>query len=188
MRVAHFLTLSLSFVALLQLDDAGKVASKQSQLCSSRLHYLAQVDHLLDLNKNHLQYEHAEDDNSDEGEKTADDDAQVTDGSQLPLKGDSSVFPSPASLQSMEVDSSPTSASNVTSLNKVASKKDNHSDSSEFEVTPRVRLDRLFADYLLRNSQFHKKEDEVHAAAFVLPYSHFFELIVLLCVPLFTLG
>jgi len=144
--------LRLSLVPLwIQLEESERAASKHAKLCTARLNYLQQVDQLAVQNKNgHADFESLEEE--EQG------------GAFMGVQGESQPPPRKAvraarNVHDTEMDASsqPISLSlTAASPAMPAAKPDEEDRAAEaFTVTPRMRLDRIFADHLLRTSQSH---------------------------------
>lgn len=120
------------------MEDSEKVASRHASICANRLHYLQQVDQLAIDNRNGVaEYETMEED---------DEDVETTSRQRKRLNKASTTIT--RNVNDMDVDS--TSAASVTSNSKSAVSND---DVPDFVVSPQMRVDRLFADHLLRTGQ-----------------------------------
>lgn len=144
----------------LQLEEADRAASKQARLCSLRLSYLEQVEKLAQQSKSGpVDFERMADE--EEG------DPAVAVGSIPPTAAaaGSAKTKSRSTRNASEMDTDSAEAAVAGSLALAASASSSaaaaaatassseSADSRAFTVTPQMRLDRIFADHLLRNSQ-----------------------------------
>jgi hypothetical protein len=145
-----------------QLEESERAASRQAKLCSARLHYLEGVDQLAQQSKAGSVDVERMDDEAESGAEA------LASGSSL-----SQQSPSPPPRKSrtarnvqedMDVDASSAAAAAPASLSlsagasvqpasKAAPAETDDALATSFVVTPQLRLDRIFAEHLLRNSQ-----------------------------------
>lgn len=147
-----------------KLEEASKQASKQARLCSHRLQYLRQVESLAEASKNGapVELEGLDDDEASAARKAKlDAAAAAADGddlsSSLPLtRKRNASAPAPASA-SMEVDTpSPSAAGGPARIARSGSLSEaqlREDEDRPFSVTPQIRVDRIFADHLLRSGR-----------------------------------
>ena len=135
-----------------QLEESERAASKQAKLCTARLSYLKQVDQLALQNKDgQADFEVLEEE--EQGGQAADSDEPQRQSRPPPPR--KAARAGRNVHEEMEVDGphpfslSLSAASPATPAAKPA--EDDVADN--FSVTPRMRLDRIFADHLLRTSQ-----------------------------------
>lgn len=124
-----------------KLEESDKVAARHGRLCSQRLAYLKQVEALAEDNRRgQAEYERM------------DDEERITtlpEAAPMPAPASASSATSrnnaPTAVSAMEIDEE---ADTPTATPAVDA-----STTGGFTVTPQFRLDRIFADHLLRTSQ-----------------------------------
>jgi hypothetical protein len=167
----------LSFVSSLrvQLEESERAATRQAKLCSARLHYLQGVDELVQQSKaGPVDFEHMD---------TSDNEESSSSGAAAGAPALSSSPPPPPPRKAvrsvrnnanndMDIDATAEGAAAAASASAVASSSSSSAaavvpassggksataaeadPALNFTVTPQLRLDRMFAEHLLRNSQ-----------------------------------
>jgi hypothetical protein len=142
-----------------QLEESDRAAARQAKLCSVRLHYLEGVEKLAQQSKTGP----VELDQMEEEE-------EIEEVQQISASPPPPPPPPPRksnrtsrnTREDMDVDSSSSTVGAVGSVSSVVAPAISLSKSSPevdetltttFVVTPQLRMDRIFAEHLLRNSQ-----------------------------------
>lgn len=135
-----------------QLEESERAASKQAKLCTARLNYLKQVDQLALQNKDGQADFEVLEEEEQEGQAASSDESQRLSQPPPPRKA---ARAGRNVHEEMEVDAPhPISLSlSAASPATPAAKSADDDVAENFAVTPRMRLDRIFADHLLRTSQ-----------------------------------
>lgn len=121
-----------------QISDSAQTSSKHAKLCSHRLHYLHEVEQL------------AQDETASMTASTATGQMEEEDIKDEPHtrhngRTRTDVAEESRNAQEMDIDA----ADSAPEAHNKKGAVDN--EEVDFAVTPRLRMDRIFADYLLRN-------------------------------------
>jgi hypothetical protein len=162
----------LSFVSSLrvQLEESERAATRQAKLCSARLHYLQGVDELAQQSKaGPVDFEYMDTSDNESSSSAAAAGAPASSSSPPPPPRKAVRSMRNNANSDMDIDATAEGAAAAASASAVASaapaasavppssggKSATAADADpalNFTVTPQMRLDRMFAEHLLRNS------------------------------------